>query len=104
MLKICQTQIYMHKSLNTCPHKWCSIHHFALPHPNHKKLIYTLQANMFLLQPTNAQLYITTVSLYTIYIPTCHPHRVLHLCLAKLHKFLILKLLKLQFHKIIKIY
>jgi len=33
----------------------------------------------------------------------CHPQGVLHLCLAKLHKFLRLKLLKLHFHKIIKL-
>jgi hypothetical protein len=34
----------------------------------------------------------------------CHHHGVLHLCLAKLHKFLKLKLLKLQFHKFNKMY
>jgi len=33
----------------------------------------------------------------------CHHQGVLNLCLAKLHTFLKLKLLKLQFHKIIKI-
>ena len=52
-------------------------------------VIQQLSQLLFLLQPTNAQLHITTVFLY-----------VLHLCLAKLHKFLKLKLLKLQFHKI----
>ena len=39
---------------------------------------------------------------YTLlYVSTflCHHQEVLHLCLAKLHKFLKLKLLKLQFHK-----
>jgi membrane-anchored glycerophosphoryl diester phosphodiesterase (GDPDase) len=35
----------MNKSLKTCPHKWCSKNHFAFPHPNHKKLIYTLQGS-----------------------------------------------------------
>jgi hypothetical protein len=36
----------MHKSLKTCPRKWFSKNRFALPHPNHKKLIYTLQGSM----------------------------------------------------------
>ena len=64
----------------------------------------TIQS-LFLLQPTDAQIHITTVSLYStlLHVSTslCHPRGVLHLCLAKLHKFLKLKLLKLQFHKII---
>jgi len=62
----------------------------------------------FISQPTNAQLCITTfTSLYNIYSymfrHSCHHQGVLHLCLAKLHKFLKLKQLKLKFHTIIKI-
>ena len=40
-----------------------------------------------------------------LYVSTsvCHPQGVLHLCIAKLHKFLKLKLLKLQFHKTIRL-
>jgi hypothetical protein len=48
-------------------------------------------------------LHITTVSLckyINLNVSTfiCHHQRYLHLCLAKLHKFLKLKLLKKQFH------
>jgi len=45
---------------------------------------------------------ITAVSFYVIYTPTYLEISVssfLHLCVAKLHKFLKLKLLKSQFHK-----
>jgi len=35
----------MNKPLKTCPHKWCGKNRFAFPHPNHKKLIYTLQGS-----------------------------------------------------------
>ena len=52
--------------------------------------------------------YITTVSLYKIYPATCFDSSVslsvLHLCLAKLYKFIKLKLLKSQIRKITKIY
>lgn len=57
----------------------------------------------FLLKPTNAPLYITAVSLYVIYTPTCFYISVLHLCLAKLHKFLKFKMLKIKFQKIVRI-
>jgi hypothetical protein len=58
-----------------------------------------------LFQPTNAQIYITALSLYIMFTATCFDSCVSssgifkNLCLAKLHKFLILWLLKLQFHK-----
>jgi hypothetical protein len=57
--------------------------------------------------PNKCTINIWTVSLCIIYIPTCfdllcHHQGVLYLCLAKLDRFLKLKLLKLQFHKIIK--
>ena len=57
----------------------------------------------FLFQPTNAQIYITTLSLYIMFTPPCFDISVSSsgsfktLCLAKLHKFLKLWLLKLQF-------
>jgi len=47
--------------------------------------------NLFLFQPTYAQIYIyiTTVSLYIMYTPTsvCHPQGVVHLCLADLARY-----------------
>ena len=64
--------------------------------------------SLFLLKPTNAQLYCTTVFLEIIYTPTCFDISLslsgsFNLCLARLHKFLKLKLLRLEFHKTIKI-
>jgi hypothetical protein len=64
-------------------------------------------------QPTNVQICMTTVSLYTMFSPTWFNISVSSsgsftfvparppACLATLHKFLKLKLLKLKFHKII---
>jgi hypothetical protein len=66
--------------------------------------------NMFVFIITNkCAINITTVSLYIIYTPTCFGiyiivREVLHLFLAKLHEYLKLRLLKSQFHKIIKTY
>jgi hypothetical protein len=53
------------------------------------------------------QINITKVSFYILLHVSnflCHHQGVLHSCLAKLHEFLKLNLLKSQFHKIIKIY
>jgi hypothetical protein len=67
------------------------------------------QSVLFLLQPTNAQIYITVFSLYTILTPTWFDTFVSssgsfrNLSFAKLHKFLNLKLLKFHFHKIIRL-
>jgi len=47
-------------------------------------------------------IYYNILSLYNTSTFLCHRQGVLHLCFAKLHKFLKLKLLKLQLHKIIK--
>ena len=64
---------------------------------------------LFLFQPTNAQIYITTLSLYTMFTPTCFEISVStsgslkKLGLTKLRKFLKLWLLKLQFHEIIRL-
>ena len=59
---------------------------------------------LFLFQLTNSQIYITRVYLYLHVLTSLfHPHGVLHLCLAMLQRFLKLKLLKLQFHKIIRL-
>jgi hypothetical protein len=60
---------------------------------------------LFLFQPTNAEIYITTLSLYIMFTPRCFDismsssGRFRTLCLAKLHNFLKLWLLKLQFPK-----
>jgi hypothetical protein len=65
--------------------------------------------SLFLFQPTNAQIYITTPPLYIRYTHTCFDITVSssgsfkNLCLTKLHKFLKLWLLKLWFHKIIRL-
>ena len=70
----------------------------------HIKIIF-----VFLFQPTNAQIYITTLSPYITFNPTCFDISMSpsgsfnNLCLAKLRKFLKLWLLKLQFHKIIRL-
>jgi len=62
-------------------------------------------ASFFLFQPTNAQIYITILSVYIMSTPTCFDISVsstgslINLCLAKLRKFLKLWLLKLQFPK-----
>jgi hypothetical protein len=64
---------------------------------------------LFLFQPTNAQLYITTnsISLYDVYFYMFRHICVIlrefqNFCLAKLRKFLKLWLLILQFHKTIR--
>jgi hypothetical protein len=63
---------------------------------------------LFVLQPTNAQIYITVFPLYIMFTPTCFDTSVSSsgsfrkLYFATLHKFLQLKLLKLKFHKIIR--
>ena len=65
--------------------------------------------SLFLFQPTNAQIYVTTPYLYTRYTHKCFDITVSssgslkNLCLTKLHKFLKLRLLKSQFHKIIRL-
>ena len=64
---------------------------------------------LFLLQQTNSQLYIITVTLYIMYTATCFdismsPSVSFAFVLAKVYKVLKLMLLKLQLHKIIKIY
>jgi len=62
---------------------------------------------LFLFQPTNTQIYITTLYLYIIFTLTCFDISVLSsgrfkiFCLAKFRRFLRLRLLKLQFHKIL---
>ena len=64
--------------------------------------------SLFLLQPTNAQIYITSFSLYMLFTATYFDTSVSssgsfkNLYLATLHRFLELKLLKLQFHKTIR--
>jgi len=61
----------------------------------------------FLFQLSNAPTYITTLSLYIMFTPTCFDISVSSsgsfkkLCLAKLQNFLKLRMLKLKFHKII---
>jgi len=56
---------------------------------------------MYLLQVTNAQVYITTLSFYIMFTPTCFDISVLssgsfkNLCLSKLLKFLELMFVKL---------
>ena len=63
---------------------------------------------LFVLQPTNAQKYITIFSLYAMFTPICFDTSMSssgsfkNLYFATLHQFLELKLLKLQFHKIIR--
>ena len=52
--------------------------------------------------------YISNILFYIMYTPTCFNIYVilrefLHLCLAKLHNFLKLKLFKLQFHTTIRL-
>ena len=64
--------------------------------------------SLFLLQPTNAQIYITSFSLYMLFTATYFDTSVSssgsfkNLYFATLRQFLELKLLKLQFHKIIR--
>jgi len=64
---------------------------------------------MFLFQPTNAQIYITTLHLYIMFTLTCFYISVSYsgsfnnLRLAKLRKFLILRLSVLQLRKIIRL-
>jgi hypothetical protein len=82
----------------------------------HPKLAETCRVNfnaravrliLFLLQPTNTQIYITIFSLYIMFTPTCFDTSVSssgsfkNLYFAMLHQFLELKLLKLQVHKIV---
>jgi hypothetical protein len=67
-----------------------------------------MHSNSFLFQVTNAQIYITRVSLNVRYIPTCFDISMsslgsFNLCLAKLHKFLKLNPLKSQLHKTIRL-
>ena len=63
---------------------------------------------LYVLQPTNAQIYITIFSLYLISTPTCFDTsvsssgRFRNLYFTTLHQFLELELLKLQFHKTIR--
>jgi hypothetical protein len=63
---------------------------------------------LFVLQPTNAQIYITIFSLYIMFIPTCFNSSVSssgslkNLYFAMVHQLLELQLLKLQLHKIIR--
>jgi hypothetical protein len=71
--------------------------------------IWRIRVFCFLLQPTNAQIYITVFSLYIILTHTWFDTSVSsfgsfrNLSFAKLHKFLNLKLLKFHFHKIIRL-
>jgi hypothetical protein len=64
---------------------------------------------LFSLPTTNAQLYITTQSLYIMFNPTyfdisvSSSGSIKNLCLSTLNKFLKLRLLRLQFHKIIRL-
>jgi hypothetical protein len=64
---------------------------------------------LLLFQPTNVQLYITTLSLYITFTPTWFDISVSFsgsfkaLCFAKLHKFFKLRLLKLQLHKTVRL-
>jgi len=72
---------------------------------NHVPCIFIL----YLLQPTNAQIYITIFSLYIMFISTCFDTSVStsrsfkNFYSAKLHEFLQLKHLELKFHKIIRL-
>ena len=64
---------------------------------------------LVLFQPTNTQIYITTLYLYIMFTPTCFDISVSssrsfnNVRLAKLRKLLIIRLLKLQLHKIIRL-
>jgi hypothetical protein len=65
--------------------------------------------SLFLFQPTNAQIYITQLSLCIMFTSTCFDISMSssgsfkNLCLVKLHKFLKLRLLKWLYHKIVRL-
>jgi len=59
--------IYIYVCVCVCIYIYIYLKHCCLYHSYQIHKIITL----FVLQPTNAQLYVTTVSLYKIYIPTC---------------------------------
>jgi hypothetical protein len=64
---------------------------------------------LFLFQPSNAQIYITTLSRYVMFTPTCFDisvsfsRNLKNVCLSRLHELLKLWLLKLQFNEIIRL-
>jgi len=65
--------------------------------------------SLFLFQPTNAQIYVAAPALYIRYTHTCFDITLSssgsfkNVSVTNLHKFLKLRLLKLQFRKIIRL-